>query len=800
MIIDSILPGIVRRIQAGSNLVLTASPGAGKTTRVPPALLPAVDGEILVLEPRRLAARLAARWVAQGLGEAVGGTVGYQIRFEEVSGPRTRLRFLTEGVLTRRLLSSPALDGVSVVVLDEFHERHLDTDLALTLLRHLQLTRRRDLRLVVMSATLDAGPVARFLGDCAHLHAEGKTYPLEIGHKPHTSSPLEQQVAAGAEELVAEGLDGDVLIFLPGAAEIRRAARACESLARRAGLAIAPLYGDLPPEEQDRAIAPGKQRKLILSTNIAESSITIEGVSAVIDSGLARVASDSPWTGFPRLQVARVSQASAAQRAGRAGRVRAGRVIRLYPAEDFYRRPAGDTPELLRSELSGVALTLRALGIREWNDVPWLDVPPRAATSAADQLLALVGAIGSDGTLTRQGREMARLPLHPRLATFVLEARRLGAGRDGATVAALLSAGARLPDTAAAHGESDLFTLLEGEWDYRSRQTVEQLRRLVPSNHRAADRELALREAALAAFPDRVARRRSGSDLLLAAGGSAVLASQSAVQKSQLLVAIDVDERPERGLPLVRVASAIEADWLLDRFPDRLTEQSRLEWDRARERVEAVEELRFDQVVIDETRGRTPDAKAAARLLADKAIEAGVDRFADPDAVEAWLARLEFASAHSRLPRFDDSHVLLALESLCGGLRGFAELKAAGSGLVAALEAQLPPGGARLLDDLAPARIRLPGGRPVKVNYIRGQAPWIASRLQDFFGMKETPRLAQGAVAVVVHLLAPNHRPVQMTTDLAGFWERLYPQVRRELCRRYPKHAWPEKPGTSRQP
>ncbi len=797
MVIDSLLPEVARRLQSGENLVLTASPGAGKTTRVPPALLAAVRGEILVLEPRRLAARLAARWVAQALGETAGGTVGYQVRFEDVSSPRTRLRYLTEGVLTRRLVSDPGLDRVSVVLLDEFHERHLDTDLALSLLRRLQQSGRPDLRLIVMSATLDAGPVAKFLGGCTHLHAEGKTYPLEVRYKPHGPAPLEEQVAAAAEELVAQGLDGDVLIFLPGAAEIRRAARACEPLARRAGLDVAMLYGDLPPEEQDRAIASGARRKLILSTNLAESSITIEGVSAVIDSGLARVATDSPWTGFPRLQVARVSQASATQRAGRAGRLRAGRVIRLFPAEDFHRRPAQDTPELLRRELSGVALTLRALGIHDWKEVPWLDAPPQASAEAADQLLALLGAADAQGNLTPQGREMARLPLHPRLAALVLEARRLGAGREGVTVAALLSAGARLPDTASAHGESDLFTLIESEWDWRSRQTVEQLRRLVSSPRRSDDPERALREAALAAFPDRVARRRAGADLLLASGGSAVLAAQSAVQRSQFLLAIDVDERPERGLPLVRIASAIEPDWLLDRFPERVTESSRLEWDRAGERVDAVDELRFDQIVIDETRGRTPAPEAAARLLAEKALDAGLQRFADPEAMEAWLARLEFASAHSDLPRFDGSHVRAALESLCRGLRGFRELKEAGSGLVAALEAQLPPGGARALDELSPERIRLPRGRSVKVNYVRGQAPSIASRLQDFFGMTETPRLARGAVPVVVHLLAPNQRPVQMTTDLAGFWERLYPQVRRELGRRYPKHSWPERPDGS---
>jgi ATP-dependent helicase HrpB len=797
VLIDSLLPEARARLRSRANLVLTATPGAGKTTGVPPALLEECTGEILVLEPRRLAARMAARRVAALRGEAVGETVGYAVRFEEVAGPATRLRFLTEGVLTRRMASDPELGGVSAVVLDEFHERHLETDLALALVRHLQRTRRPDLSLWVMSATLDPDPVRRFLGDAAHLHAEGRLHPLEIRHRPHSAAPLEEQVAAAVEQLLAEGLDGDVLVFLPGAAEIRRAARACEPLARRADLLVAPLYGDLPAEEQDRAVSPGPQRKVILATNLAESSITIEGVTAVVDSGLARIASDSPWTGLPRLQVGRVSRASCVQRAGRAGRLRPGRVIRLYPEEGFLRRPAQDPPELLRRELSPALLLLLAAGRRGFADLEWLDAPPAAAVDAASTLLATLEATDGQGRLTPLGRRMARLPLHPRLARLVLEAARLGAGRDGIAAAALLSLGARLPEQPAPRADSDLYALLESDWDPRARQVVQQLRRLVPASrppHEAGD---GLCQAALAAFPDRVARRRANLDLLLAAGGSARLSAQSAVREADFLVAIEVDDRPDRGLPLVRIASAIQPEWLLDRFPHRVTEHTRLEWDRQRERVDIVEELRFDALALDETRSRPEaEADAAAALLAAKAWEAGLRRFCDPEELESWLARVDFASRHAAVPKLDEGDVREALRTLCHGLSSFAELEplARQGGLIAALAARLPAGGSRLVEELAPSRLRLPGGRTVRIHYARGQPPWIASRLQDFFGLTETPRVAGGAVPVVVHLLAPNQRPVQMTTDLAGFWERLYPQVRRELSRRYPKHAWPEKP------
>lgn len=784
--IDALLPEVRSAITASPALVIEAPPGAGKTTRVPPALLGCVPGEILVLEPRRLAARMAARRVAFELGERPGETAGYQVRFEEVAGRGTRIRFMTEGVLTRRLLSDPVLRGVSAVILDEFHERHLDGDFALALLEKLQRTRRRDLKLMVMSATLDAAPVASYLGGCPVVRSEGRLFDLAISYTPHSPAPLEEQAAGALATLMAEGLVGDVLVFLPGAAEIHRVIRACSPAAARAGFDVLPLFGDLSPEEQDRAVAPGPRPKVIVSTNVAESSVTIEGVRAVIDSGLARIASDSPWSGLPSLEVRRISKASATQRAGRAGRTGPGRVIRLYTAEDYARRPDHDTPEVLRRELSQMLLDMAAM---QAEDLRWLDAPPSAAVDAAGDLLGRLGALDAAGRLTPAGGRMAKLPLHPRLSRMVVEGIERGAGEDACDLAALLGEGRE------ASPDGDVVRLLDREWTGRARQAAQQIRRAARPPRQTGHRDEALRMAVLTGFPDRVARRTRERDLLLASGGSAVLEAAASVP-GQFLVAVDIEQRRERGLPLVRLACSIEPEWLLDLFPGRVREENAVEWNRAAERVDAVGRLMYDGLAIEESRGAMPDPEQAARLLAERALEAGVARFADQEEVDRFLARVAFASQHSALTALTGDDVREALVSLCEGLRSFAELKnaAGNSGLLRALEARLPARARRDLEEIAPDRLRLPSGRSTRVNYSPHQPPWVASRLQDFFGLRETPRVGRGAVPLVLHLLAPNQRPVQTTTDLAGFWTRLYPQVRKELGRRYPRHAWPEKP------
>jgi ATP-dependent helicase HrpB len=656
----------------------------------------------------------------------------------------------------------------------------LETDLALALLRRLQRTKRPDLLIVVMSATLDAAPIAKYLGSCPILRSEGRLFELSIAHQPYSALPLEKQVASALEALVAQSPTGDVLVFLPGAAEIRRAERECRPLATKHNLLMLPLYGDLSPAEQDRAVSPAAQRKVILSTNVAESSITVEGVTVVLDSGLARIASDSPWSGLPTLEVARISKASATQRAGRAARTAPGRVIRLYTLEDFHRRRDQDPPEILRRELSELCLTLRAMGVSNPLELEWLDDPPSAAVTRAEDLLERLGAEGD------RARTMARYPLHPRLARLVMDAVERGAGEEACRAASALSSGARAPSC-------DLMTLIDSPFDSVTQRHFEQIRRIVrpPKPHAHDPQALAL--SILTAFPDRVARRRKDNQLLLASGGSALLGCDT---RAEFLVAVDIEDRSDKALPLVRMFCALDPAGLpyvlLDLFPDRVKERAGVEWNRSAERVEAVSALLYENLVIEEARSGTPDPEQAAAMLADRAIEAGIERFVDRQELEQALARIAFASEHASIAVLD---VETAFRELCRGLKSFADLKNAGASLIPALEQRA---GARLLNEMAPSRIRLPNGRLTKVNYDTGKPPWIASRLQDFFGMRETPRIANGKVALVVHLLAPNKRPVQTTTDLTGFWQRLYPQVRRELSRRYPKHAWPEDPYSAR--
>jgi ATP-dependent RNA helicase HrpB len=766
--VDAILPEIIPSLARHPNLVIEATPGAGKTTRVPPALLEMVSGEVIVLEPRRIAARLAARRVASELGEQVGETVGYQVRFEEVTGPRTRLRFVTEGVLTRRLLSDPTLKGIDAVVLDEFHERHLESDLALALLKRLQRT-RPELQIVVMSATLDAAPVANYLDGCPILRSEGRLFELLVKHLPYSAAPLHMQVKDAVELLNREERSGHILVFLPGIAEIRRSARECEAVAQQAGLLVLPLHGDLAPAEQDRAVLPTSQRKLILATNVAESSVTVEGVSAVIDSGLARFATYSPWTGLPTLHVGRVSKASAKQRAGRAGRTGPGRVLRLYPEEDYLRRPEHEPPEIMRSDLSQLCLALRSMRISGLESVDWLDTPPASAVQNAEALLDRLGATGE------MAQRLARYPLSPRLSRILVEAMERGVGEDGCVAAALLGAGERSE-------KNDLLAAMDLPQGYRSAQHVEQLRRLARPSKQAKHDDDALLMSVLVGFPDRVARRRSDNQVLLSTGVSAEVAGEA--PSYEFMVAVDAEDRKDQPMPLIRMMARIEPEWLIDLFPDRVRERSSVAWNRAAERVEAVNSLLYDELVIQESQDMAPDVQTVAELLARKALEVGIERFVDAEALENFMARVDFAG-------LEQPDIPQAFSDLSSGLRSFAELKTAAVDFVPMLEQKMDAKNLRLI---APVSIRLEGGRQTKVRYERGKPPWIASRLQDFFGMRETPRIGTYQTPLVIHLLAPNHRSVQTTTDLAGFWERLYPQVRRELMRRYPRHSWPERP------
>jgi len=836
--IDALVGDITRTALEQGVLVLEAPPGAGKTTRVPWALMEALGGgEVVVTEPRRLAARMAAERVARERGVRLGDAVGYSVRFEEVAGPKTRLRYVTEGILLRKLLAERELRGVGAVVLDEFHERHLESDLLLALLE-----RRRaagaPFVLLVMSATLDGEPIAKYLGGAPRLTSEGRLFPVTVEHLPRLDDrPLEKQVTSAVRTCLDRSADGDVLVFLPGAAEIRRAGEALETLGRERRLAVLPLHGDLTVAEQARAVEPAAQRKVVLSTNVAESSLTIAGVSSVVDSGLARVAAHSAWTGLPTLLTAKVSRASAKQRAGRAGRTREGFVMRLYTEADFMGRPEYDAPEIARADLSEALLVLAAFGPTTAQDIRWLTPPPPASLETARALLGELGAFESAGELSELGRRMLELPLHPRLGRLVAEGERRGVADDAALVAALLGErdirssaraefgggrGRRRNDASGPSDpleQADLFreaedARFEGHrlraigLDGRGVERVERARRQItrlvrPSGEppNGEDRhERALLACILAAFPDRVARRRRRGepDLVLANGKLARLSDDSVVHDAMLFVAVDAEDRG-RGT-IVRSVSAVDEDLLYELDPARVELRDDVVFSTEGERVERVSSMRWGALLLDETRTlATPSETTGQALLA--AARAEPSRFLRSAPALELGVRLGLLAEHfpsDELPADAASLLDAALASACADAASFAELER--SNWLSLVTASLPEHRRRLLEKEAPERLGLAGGRSVTVHYEHGRAPYIESRLQDFFGSAEGPRILGGRLPLTLHLLAPNQRAVQVTTDLAGFWQRHYPSVRRELMRRYPRHAWPEDGRTATPP
>jgi ATP-dependent helicase HrpB len=830
--IDPFLPRVVEQLRTRSNLVLCAEPGAGKTTRVPPALLNAgiaLRGQIIVLEPRRMAARLAARFVASELGEPVGQRVGYQVRFEDKSSLETRIRFVTEGILTRKLVGDPALADVDVVVFDEFHERHLHGDIDLSWLRRLQRTSRPELKLVAMSATLDAKSLCQFL-DAPLLEVPGRRYEVSIEHdESGADKPIEQRVLRAVKELLRDGLTGSVLVFLPGAVEIRRTRDVLDEVwGGKSSHEVVVLHGDLTGEEQDRAVTPGPRPKIILSTNVAESSVTIDGVVAVIDSGLVRIAKHSPWSGLPTLTLGPASRASAAQRAGRAGRQSPGRCIRLYSKRDLEGRPEHEAPEIARVDLSEMVLSVSAIA-GDFKREDFFETPPVAAYDAAVRLLYELGARDRTGALTPLGARLLRLPVHPRLGRLMLEAVQRGAPRQGCLAAALLSErdiwlGARRPfgernrDVEA--GPSDLqhrMDLFEAAEDAqmnaaRLRQlaldpgavrSVQLLRGRLWQSLGAAERDgrgdqepgYTIQIAALAGFFDRVASRRPDrpEELVFARGGSCVLGHTSAVRTGPLCVVIDAAQElfGMHHRVVARLVSAIESDFLLELFADRIVDEARVVFEPSRQRVERVRQLRYEGIVLEERRDTEVADPEAARVLADAAIAAGLAALWDIDALTRLAERLRYAAKGAPdLRAYAENPAHTALVAACDGLRSFAELRQISPEAV--ILARLSPAQRDALNRGAPEHIQLPGGRRLAVQYRPGKPPWVQSRLQDFFGMGEGPRV--GGEPLVIHLLAPSGRPVQVTTDLLGFWRRHYPELRHQLMRRYPKHAWPQDP------
>lgn len=847
--IDCHLPQIVELVRQSRSLVLVAEPGAGKTTRVPPAILRAglLSSQhplLVMLQPRRIAARAAAQRIAEENGWQVGNEVGYHVRFDRMLTAHTPLRVLTEGILNRQLIDDPFLEGIGAVVLDEFHERSIHTDLAIALLKEIRQTVRPDLILIVMSATLEAEPVARFLDDCPILRAQGRTFPVQTLYAGSPAgvakAPLSDQVAAAIEIALGPGAPandaGDILVFLPGAEEIRRTARRIEALAQRHDLLVLPLHGNLPADQQTLVLRPARQRKIILATNIAETSLTIDGVRTVIDGGLARVASYDPQRGLDRLDLQRISKASAAQRAGRAGRTAPGRCIRLWSGAEDRFLDDFQKPEIRRVDLCGTVLALHAWGKTDARAFGWYEHPDEHALDAAQRLLEMLGALtaATNGQITLLGRRLATLPLHPRLGRLMLAAADAGVRRQGAAIAALLSekdilqrqipvAGSAWPagPSPRMQGASDLLLRLDllekvAHQEASSRlcgagidpialrqvqRTAAQLLRItrrLEAAERPADEELLLR-LPLWAYPDRVARKRANdpSRAVMVGGGGIRLADESIVRQAEFFLALDArhDQRSQSREAVVHLASRIEPRWLEEMFPQEIQTQRGAEYDEQRERVVGVIRVRYRDLVLREDANAAVDAEQAAECLATAAAPRAAEFFAADEPAASWLARLAFLKQHMSehpWPAADNQQLGQLLAQACRGKRAMDELRR--QNLAALLQEMLLYPMDRLFEQHAPETMLVPSGSRIRITYAPGQAPVLAVRLQELFGWIATPRLAAGRVPLVLQLLGPNFRPVQITDDLASFWATTYFQVRKDLRVRYPKHSWPDDP------
>jgi len=807
--IDGILPELLAALEQGNVAVLQAPPGAGKTTRVPLALLDAPflkKGKIVMLEPRRLAAVNAARYMAGCLGEEVGRRVGYTIRFERKVSAATRIEVVTEGILARRLQSDPLLEGVAAVIFDEFHERSLTCDLSLALCRDVQQGLREDLRILVMSATLDAAPVASLLGGAPLISTPGRQFPVEINYLKTEPSGRLPEIACAAVLRALAQTGGDILVFLPGAGEIRR----CERLLKEsvgAEIMIAVLYGDLPFAAQEQAILPADRRKVVLATNIAETSLTIEGVRVVVDTGFSRQLRYDPCTGLNRLEIMRISAASAEQRTGRAGRVAPGVCYRLWTEHTQATLLPFTPPEIRVSDLTPLALDLAHWGVADPASLSFLDAPPAGHLAEGRALLTALGALDARGAITALGKKMAALPMHPRLAAMLVGSLSLGEGALACTLAAILSERDILPRGTGSLSESDLqdrVDALEERRDPQGCRTVERLAAYfrsalgVPESARRGDAAL-VGELLLKAYPDRVARERSpGSGRYLMANGSgARLSTRTNLRAQPFIVAVEVEGGGAEGE--IHMASAVTLDAVRAGCAAAITREKRVFWDDREGRVVARDEERLGAILLSERAATPGKEEISAALIRGIRSGPGIGGLNWSDEAQQYRNRVNFlirVLPEEGFPDLSDQALAANLEQwlmpYLQGVRTLAQL--ARVDLLAPLKAMLNWREQKLVDDAAPTHLKVPSGSRVGLSYPADGVPFLAVKLQEMFGLAETPRVALGRVPVLIHLLSPARRPIQVTADLRSFWNGAYREVCKELKGRYPRHPWPDDP------
>ena len=803
--IDDVLPALTEHLAKQPNAVLTAQPGAGKTTRVPLALLnqPWLKGQrIIMLEPRRLAARTAARYMAQLLGEEVGATVGYRVRLDSKVSPATRIEVITEGILTRMIQSDPAPDGIGLVIFDEFHERSLHSDLGLALCLQAQQLLRNDLRLLVMSATLDAPALAGLLQGPV-LSCLGRQYPVSTHYRPQTGGANLESGVVTAIVTALERHQGDILVFLPGAGEIRRVAAGLEGKVNNT-VDIAPLYGDLPTAAQDRAILPSSpgRRKVVLATSIAETSLTVEGVGVVVDCGLMRIPRFSPRTGMTALETVPLSLAAADQRRGRAGRTGPGVCYRLWSEREEAEREPFTKPEILTADLSSLALELAAWGIRSPSELAWLDEPPAAALGQARDLLIQLGALTSDGAITAHGREMADLGFHPRLAHMVLGGGKMGHGWLGAALAVLLSSRDILPGRG-----PDLRLRLDGLYQgspiidkalhHRLIGEIRQLCRSLPTGAtEKGDRELCGMVLALA-YPDRIGQNRGDGRFLLSGGRGAVLKGND-LREEEYLVAPQLDDKGSESSILL--AAPVTAAEIRSVLADQIETRQEIWWDHDAASVRGRRRERLGALILKEW-PFTPEPHECLQALLEGIREEGLRLLPWDKKTNQWRQRVVFLHHYdpASWPDLSDQALLANLEEWLQpylyGLTGAQDLQRLT--LQPIVESLLNRQQRDELERFAPTHLGVPSGQRIAVDYSEPSAPVLAVRLQEVFGWSDTPRLAGGRVPLTLHLLSPSRRPVQVTRDLASFWRTTYFAVRKELAGRYPRHYWPDDPLTA---